>query len=204
MFFLLELHKMFPVTTASSRHKSDTRNPVEAPDVRPHKDRAYVHFADDNIRTSDDPNLKYADETSAYTTISTRGHFTPNPRTTNHNTSPRQLHNSLTPSDNIWSRDHRHMQEEPSSEISVRRDTRGMQERVQDSHVPLSARSYELSPSRKRQSSPKQSQRPLADKIGRGDEIHTTRETPTHDPYANPTKVVSTDNNGRSTCRYFM
>ena len=198
MSLLLELHKMFPLTTASSRHKSDTRNPAEAPDVRPHKDRAYVHFADDNIRTSDDPNLKYTDETNAYTTISTRGHFTPNPRTMNHNTSPIRLHSSLTPSYNIWSHDHRHVQEEPSSEKSVQRDTLGMQERVQDSSVPLSARSYELSPSRKRQSSPRQSQGPLADKIGRGDEISTARETPTHDPYASSTKVVSTDNNGRS------
>lgn len=203
LIFLLELHKMFPLTTASSRHKSDTRNPAEAPDVRPLKDRAYVHFADDNIRTNDDPNLKYTDETTAYTTISTRGHFTPNPRTTNHNSSsPRRQHNSLTPSDNIWSHDYRHMQEEPSSETSARRDTLGIQERVQDSSVPLSTRSYELSPSRKRQSSPKQSQGPLADKIGRGDEINNTRETPTHDSYVNPTKVVSTDNNGRSAWRY--
>ena len=178
---------MFPLTTPTSRQKSDSRKPVEAPDVRHHKDRAYVHFADDNIRTSGDPNLKYTDETSAYTTISTQGHFTPNPRTINQNTSPRRLHNSLTPSDNIWSHDHRHMQEEPSSEKFV-----------QDSSVPLSARSYELSPSRKRQSSPRQSQGPLADKIGRGDEMNTARETPTHDPYANPTKVVSTGNNGRS------
>jgi len=189
---------MFPLTTASSRHKSDTRNPSEAPDFRPHKDRAYVHFADDNIRTSDDPNLKYTDETSAYTTISTRGHFTPNPRTTNHNTSPRQLHNSPTPSDNIWSHDHRHMQDEPSSEKPVRQDTLGMQERVQDSSMPLSARSYELSPSRKRHSSPRQSQGPLADKIGRGDEMNTKREPPIHDPYTNPTKVVSTDNTARN------
>jgi len=188
-----ELHKMFPLTTASSRHKSDTRNPSEAPDFRPHKDRAYVHFADDNIRTSDDPNLKYTDETSAYTTISTRGHFTPNPRTTNHNTSPIQLHNSPTPSDNIWSHDHRHMQDEPSSEKPVRQDTLGMQERVQDSSMPLSARSYELSPSRKRHSSPRQSQGPLADKIGRGDEMNTKWEPPIHDPYTNPTKVVTAD-----------
>ena len=195
---------MFPISTASSRHKLDTRNPLDAPDVRPHKDRTYVHFADDNIRTSDDPNLKYTDETNAYTTISTRGHFTPNPRTTTHNTSPGRLYNSPTPSGNIWSRDHRHVQEEPSSEKSVKRDTLGIQERVQDASVPLSARSYELSPSRKRQSSPRQSQGPLADKIGRGDEIITTRETPTHDPFANPTKVVSTGNTGRSTCIRYL
>lgn len=185
---MLELHKMFPLTTPTSRHKSDTRKPAEAPDVRPHKDRAYVHFVDDNIRRSGDPNLKYTDETSAYTTLSTQGHFTPNPRTVNHKTSPRRLHESLTPSDNIWSHNGRHMQEELSFEKFV-----------QDSSVPLSARSYELSPSRKRQSSPRQSQGPLADKIGRGDDINTARETPTHDPYVNPTKVVSTDKNRRST-----
>lgn len=185
---MLELHRMFPSTIVSTRHKSDSRNPSEAADVRPHKDRAYVHFADDDIRSSDDPNLKYTDETNAYTTISTRGHFTPNPRTTNINTSPIRPHNSLTPS---WPHDLRHLPEDPTSEKPIKGDILGMQERGQDTGVPLSARSYELSPSRKRQSSPRQSQGPLADKIGRGDENSTTRETPTHDPYADPTKVVS-------------
>lgn len=164
---------------------------MEAADVRPHKDRAYVHFADDDTRPTDDPNLKYTDETNAYTTISTKGHFTPNPRTMNHNTSPIRLHNALTPSDNIWSRDLRHSLEVPTSEKPIGGDILGMQDRGQDTGVPLSARSYELSPSRKRQSSPRQSQGPLADKIGRGDEISITRETSTHDPYADPTKVVS-------------
>lgn len=182
---------MFP-STAPTRHKPDSRNLSQVADVRPHKDRAYVHFADDDIRPSDDPNLKYTDETNAYTTISTRGHFTPNPRTTNHNTSPRRLHNSPTPNDNIWTRDLRHSQEDPTSEKLIKGDILGMQERGQDISVPLSARSYELSPSRKRQSSPRQSQGPVADKIGKGEEISTIRETPTHDPYANPTKVVST------------
>lgn len=183
---------MFPSTTASTRHKPNSRNPLEATDVRPHKDRAYVHFADDDIRSSEDPNLKYTDETNAYTTTSTRGHFTPNPRTTNHTTSPIRLHNSLTPSDNIWSHDLRHLHEDPSSDKPIKDDILGMQERGQDTGVPLSARSYELSPSRKRQSSPRQSQGPLADKIGRGDESSTKRETPAHDPYASPAKVVST------------
>ena len=55
-----------------------------------------MHFADNDVRLSDDPNLKYRDETDAYTTISTRGHFTPNPKMTSYNPSPRQPYNPPT------------------------------------------------------------------------------------------------------------
>ena len=173
---------MFPLTTASTRQKSDPRDSFQ--DLRTHKDRAYVHFADDNIRPSDDPNLRYTDETNAYTTVSTRGHFTPNPRTTNHNTSP---------NDNIWSHDLRQAKGDPISERPIKGDIPRMQERGQDVSVPLSARSYELSPSRKLQPSPNQSQGPIADKLGKGEDISTIRESPTRDSYANSTKMVSTE-----------
>lgn len=170
---------MFPPT----RHKTDSRNPLsQGTDVRPQKDRAYVHFADDDIGLSDDPNLKYTDETNAYTTVSTRGHFTPNPRMTNYNTSPRLPHNSPTPNDSVWSR-------EPTSDIP-KGDLLVVQDRDQDTSVPLSARSYELSPSRKRQSSPRQSQGPLADKIGKGKEKNSIKESPARDLFTNPTTPV--------------
>lgn len=158
---------MLPSMAGPTRHKSDLRDSSQ--DYRPHKDRVYVHFADDKMRPSDDPNLRYTDETNAYTTISTRGHFTPNPRATNHNTTP----------------------EDPISDRSVKGDFPRSQERGQDVSIPLSARSYELSPSRRLQPSPKQSQGPLADKLGPGDDISNKREMPTHDSFANSTKTVS-------------
>lgn len=158
---------MLPSMAGPTRHKSDLRDSSQ--DYRPHKDRVYVHFADDKMRPSDDPNLRYTDETNAYTTISTRGHFTPNPRATNHNTTL----------------------EDPISDRSVKGDFPRSQERGQDVSIPLSARSYELSPSRRLQPSPKQSQGPLADKLGPGDDISNKREMPTHDSFANSTKMVS-------------
>ncbi|PFX23418.1 Centrosomal protein of 72 kDa [Stylophora pistillata] len=150
-----ELHKMFPSIAGPTRHKSDLR--ASSQDLRAQKDRVYVHFADDKIRPSDNPNLKYTDETNANTTISTRGHFTPNPRVTNHITTPRG---------STWSHDPRYAPEDPTSDRSVnyKDDFPRTQERGQDMSVPLSARSYELSPSRRLQPSPKQSQGPLADK----------------------------------------
>ena len=164
---------MFPPT----RHKTESRNPSsQGADVRPQRDRAYVHFADDNVRLSADPNLKYTDETNAYTTVSTRGHFTPNPRMASYNTSPVQQHNSQMPSGSVWP--HQHSSDKPKDDVL------GMQDRVQDTSIPLSARSYELSPSRKRQSSPRQSQGPLADKIGKGEE-NSAKETPLRDLYSN-------------------
>lgn len=171
---------MLPSMAGPTRHKTDLRDASQ--DYRPHKDRVYVHFADDKMRPSDDPNLRYTDETNAYTTISTRGHFTPNPRATNHNT---------TPSGNTWSHDLRHALEDPISDRSVKGDFPRSQERGQDVSIPLSARSYELSPSRRLQPSPKQSQGPLADKLGPGDDISNKREMPTHDSFANSTKTVS-------------
>lgn len=171
---------MLPSMAGPTRHKTDLRDSSQ--DYRPHKDRVYVHFADDKMRPSDDPNLRYTDETNAYTTISTRGHFTPNPRATNHNT---------TPSGNTRSHDLRHALEDPISDRSVKGDFPRSQERGQDVSIPLSARSYELSPSRRLQPSPKQSQGPLADKLGPGDDISNKREMPTHDSFANSTKMVS-------------
>lgn len=170
---------MFPPT----RHKTDSRNPSsQGTEDKRQKDRAYVHFANDDIRLSDDPNLKYTDETNAYTTVSTRGHFTPNPRITSYSiTSPGRPHNSPTPSDSVWPR-------ELTSEKPVG-DVLGMQDRGRDVGVPLSARSYELSPSRKRQSSPRQTQGPLADKIGKGDE-NSVKETPSRDLFTNSTTMV--------------
>lgn len=158
---------MLPSMAGPTRHKTDLRDSSQ--DYRPHKDRVYVHFADDKMRPADDPNLRYTDETNAYTTISTRGHFTPNPRATNHNTTL----------------------EDPISDRSVKGDFPRSQERGQDVSIPLSARSYELSPSRRLQPSPKQSQGPLADKLGPGDDISNKREMPTHDSFANSTKMVS-------------
>ena len=131
-----------------------------------------MHFADNDVRLSDDPNLKYRDETDAYTTISTRGHFTPNPKFTSYNPSPRQPYNPPTLSST------EHVRPEDLSSDKSRGDVAGLRERVEDKSVPLSARSYELSPSRKRQSSsPRQSQGPLADKIGKGAE-NVAKETP--------------------------
>ena len=171
---------MLPSMAGPTRHKTDLGDSSQ--DYRPHKDRVYVHFADDKMRPADDPNLRYTDETNAYTTISTRGHFTPNPRAINHNT---------TPSGNTWSHDLRHALEDPISDRSVKGDFPRSQERGQDVSIPLSARSYELSPSRRLQPSPKQSQGPLADKLGPGDDISNKREMPTHDSFANSTKMVS-------------
>ena len=168
---------MLPSMAGPTRHKADLRDSSQ--DYRPHKDRVYVHFADDKMRPSDDPNLRYTDETNAYTTIFTRGHFTPNPRATNHNNG------------NTWSHDLRHALEAPISDRSVKGDFPRSQERGQDVSIPLSARSYELSPSRRLQPSPKQSQGPLADKLGPGDDISNKREMPTHDSFANSTKMVS-------------
>ena len=171
ILFLLARHKIFPPV----KHKTDSRNPSSrgTSDVRTQKDRAYVHFADNYVRLSDDPNLKYRDETDAYTTISTRGHFTPNPKMTNYNPSLRQPYNPPTLSST------EHVRPEDLSSDKSRGDVAGLQERVEDKSVPLSARSYELSPSRKRQSSsPRQSQGPLADKIGKGAE-NVVEETPT-------------------------
>ena len=131
-----------------------------------------MHFADNDVRLSDDPNLKYRDETDAYTTISTRGHFTPNPKMSSYNPSPRQPYNPPTLSST------EHVRPEDLSSDKSRGDVAGLRERVEDKSVPLSARSYELSPSRKRQSSsPRQSQGPLADKIGKGAE-NVAKETP--------------------------
>ena len=171
ILFLLARHKIFPPV----KHKTDSRNPSSrgTSDVRTQKDRAYVHFADNDVRLSDDPNLKYRDETDAYTTISTRGHFTPNPKMTSYNPSPRQPYNPPT----LTSTEH--VRPDDLSSDKSRGDVAGLQERVEDKSVPLSARSYELSPSRKRQSSsPRQSQGPLADKIGKGAE-NVVEETPT-------------------------
>lgn len=162
------------------KHKTNSRNPSgQGTDIRPQKDRAYVHFADDDLRVPGDPNLKYTDETNAYTTVSTRGHFTPNPRTTNYNTtSLGRQHNSPPPSDGAWEL----ISDGPKT------DKLGMQDRGQDyARVPLSARSYEISPSRKRQPSPRQSQGPLADKIGKGEE-NNTREVASRD--TNPSTLV--------------
>ena len=178
MFFLSELHKMFP----PSKHRTNSRNPsAQGTDVRPQKDRAYVHFADDELRVSDDPNLKYTDETNAYTTVSTRGHFTPNPRTTNYSTlSLGRAHNSPPPNDSAWPRER--ISDGPKT------DKLGMQDRGGDyAGVTLSARSYEISPSRKTQPSPRQSQGPLADKIGKGEENSIT-EAPSRD--TNPSTLV--------------
>lgn len=178
-----ELHKMLP----PSKHKTDARNPsTQDADIRPLKDRVYVHFADEDQKLSDDPNLKYKDETNAYTTISTRGYFTPNPRISDHNyTSPTRQFNSLGASDRLWPIEH-------TSDES-KRDMLGIQDRGQDAGVSLlSARSYEVSPSRKRQSSPRQSQGPLADKIGKGEE-QRIRETPSQEISTKTSPVVLTD-----------
>lgn len=182
-----ELHKMFPSIAGPTRHKSDLRDSSQ--DLRAQKDRVYVHFADDKIRPSDNPNLKYTDETNAHTTISTRGHFTPNPRVTNHITTPRG---------STWSHDPRYAPEDPTSDRSVnyKDDFPRTQERGQDMSVPLSARSYELSPSRRLQPSPKQSQGPLADKLGPGGDISSQREMPIHDSLVNSTKTVTADTSG--------
>lgn len=167
-----------------SKHKTDARNPsTQDADIRPLKDRVYVHFADEDQKLSDDPNLKYKDETNAYTTISTRGYFTPNPRISDHNyTSPTRQFNSLGASDRLWPIEH-------TSDES-KRDMLGIQDRGQDAGVSLlSARSYEMSPSRKRQSSPRQSQGPLADKIGKGEE-QSIRETPSQEISTKTSPVV--------------
>jgi len=42
------------------------------------KDRVYVQFAED-FKDNPDDILKYKDESDAYSTLNTRGHFTPNP-----------------------------------------------------------------------------------------------------------------------------
>ncbi|KAK2556914.1 Centrosomal protein of 72 kDa [Acropora cervicornis] len=145
-----ELHKMFP----PAKTQEESKNPsTDGRDLRPTllKDRAYVHFADDDFGLSNaDPNLKYADEISTYTAISTRGHFTPNPRMINYNVTPSdQHHNSHLQSNGL---------DEPKQNLPIGEERRALS----------SARSYELSPSRKRtQPSPKQSQGPLADKIGK-------------------------------------
>ncbi|CAH3039840.1 unnamed protein product [Porites evermanni] len=181
-----ELHKIFPPV----KHKAGSRNPSSqgTSDVRPQKDRAYVHFADNDVRLSDDPNLKYRDETDAYTTISTRGHFMPNPKMTSYNPSPRQPYNPPTLSST------EHVRPEDLSSDKSRGDVAGLRERVEDKSVPLSARSYELSPSRKRQSSsPRQSQGPLADKIGKGSE-NVVEETPTR---GLQTKLVTIEQSGQ-------
>ena len=173
--FLSELYKISPPV----KHKTDSKNPSPqgSSDVKPQKDRAYVHFGDNDVRLSDDPNLKYRDETDAYTTISTRGHFTPNPKMTSYSPSPRQPYNPLTLSST------EHVRPEDFSSDKSRGDVAGLRERVENKSVPLSARSYELSPSRKRQSSsPRQSQGPLADKIGKGAES-VVEETPTQGPH---------------------
>lgn len=145
---------MFP----PSKSQEESKNPsTHGSDLRPSllKDRAYVHFADDNFGLSNaDPNLKYADEISAYTAISTRGHFTPNPRMINYNGTPSdQHHNSHVQSNGL---------DEPKQNLAIGEEGRA--------RAPSSSRSYELSPSRKRpQPSPKQSQGLLADKIGKAD-----------------------------------
>ncbi|XP_068700637.1 centrosomal protein of 72 kDa-like isoform X2 [Montipora foliosa] len=151
-----ELYKMFPPT----KHETELKNrPIQGVHLRPIQDRAYVHFADDYDFGLEDsnPNLKYKDETSASTAISTRGHFTPNPRLKNNNGTPSgRQQNSFTQGDNL---------EEPKRNIP-RGEGRGRSGDV----LPLSARSYDFSPSRKRhQPSPKQSQGSLADKIGKGE-----------------------------------
>lgn len=143
---------MFP----PAKSQEESKNPsTHSSDLRPIllKDRAYVHFADDDFGLSNaDPNLKYADEISAYTGISTRGHFTPNPRMIKYNGTPSdQHHNSHAQSNGL---------DEPKRNLPIGEERCALS----------SARSYELSPSRKRpQPSPKQSQGPLADKIGKAD-----------------------------------
>ena len=143
---------MFP----PAKSQEESKNPsTHGRDLRSTllKDRAYVHFADDDFGLSNaDPNLKYADEISAYTAISTRGHFTPNPRMIDYNGTPSDQHRNSHVQSNAL--------DEPKQNLSIGEERRSLS----------SARPYELSPSRKRpQPSPKQSQGRLADKIGKAD-----------------------------------
>lgn len=69
---------MQPVGTPTKHRTDDTQaNRKERSPPRT-KDRVYVQFADD-LRDNPEQHLKYTDESSAYSTLNTRGHFTANP-----------------------------------------------------------------------------------------------------------------------------
>ncbi|XP_048576940.1 centrosomal protein of 72 kDa isoform X2 [Nematostella vectensis] len=71
-----ELRNMPSSYTTPPKHKRDT-SPQEHRSPPRQKDRIYVQFADE---VKDNTHLKYTDDSSAYTSYSTRGHFTPNPQ----------------------------------------------------------------------------------------------------------------------------
>ena len=167
----------------------------------PQKDRVYVHFADERD-TSSDPNLKYTDETNAYAAYTTRGHFTPNPRAAHLQTSP-LTNGELGGRSRDVSPPNRKSQRwaderggpTGASSLSPERplELGSSRDRSQDVGVPLSARSYELSPSSVRKGgmpSPKQTQGPLADRIGQYEEasrgLNPTKE---YHEDAHPVKV---------------
>ena len=168
---------MYPMAytgTAPTRLKSDSRKLTQN-DTNHMKDRVYVRFADDDVvRSFGDPNLKYRDESDAYSTLSTRGHFTPNPRAVDLHASPTGLHSSFTtPAMAFPNNGQSHDLLRLHDELSMERLNTGHQidghSRQQDSNVPLSARSHQLSPAKKKESSPRPLQGPLAGKIGKGE-----------------------------------
>ena len=182
ILFQPELYKMNPVGTPARKLKSEQSSfPIGAVHNRPlQKDRVYVHFADER-GTSLDPNLKYTDETNAYATYSTRGHFTANPQVIDRQTSPlingepvsrsRDLPTPTRKSQGpVWPNESSQVYGRLSPERS--QELINSQDRNQDIGVPLSARSYELSPSstRKKMSSPKQTQSLVADRVGQYEE----------------------------------
>lgn len=62
-------------TPRQQRQDDSTNRKNKSPRI---KDRVYVQFADD-FKDKPDDILKYTDESEAYSTVNTRGHFTPNP-----------------------------------------------------------------------------------------------------------------------------
>lgn len=62
-------------TPRQHRHDDRTGRQPKSPRI---KDRVYVQFEDD-VRCKQDDLMKYTDESEAYSSLHTRGHFTPNP-----------------------------------------------------------------------------------------------------------------------------
>ena len=166
--------------TPSKRRLDPTNTPgAQRSHPAARQDRVYVQFTSDTKLPDSDPNLRYTDESDAYDVLSTRGHFTANPNIPVH-PSPLVNGDLTTPSrsrDQTTSRQpNANYQYEPMVSFERPTSERPLEARAhrdradvyQEQNMPTSARSYELSPSNTRQpqSSPRQSQGVLADKIG--------------------------------------
>lgn len=69
---------MQPVGTPKKHRTENTQKGRNEKSPSRVKDRVYVQFADD-LKDNPEQHLKYTDESSAYSTLNTRGHFTANP-----------------------------------------------------------------------------------------------------------------------------